>query len=147
MHMAPEDPLEARNMQGRVWWVTTLSAGVTNIVEEIVKEFIEGKLKRATISTIQNRLTLVADSVQTNRRQALRVFFDYNSYNLNVQDPAGYGGDLSSYLTPSARTEANQRLVAARDRADLALAAEARGDHKEAIRQWHIILGSRFPIS
>lgn len=81
----------------------------------------------------------------TNRRTALRLFFDYNQYNLSVQDPAGYGGDLSTYLTPNARTLVNTGLGAARDRADLAIAAEDRGDARESIRQWGIILGSRFP--
>ncbi|WAC90167.1 SMODS domain-containing nucleotidyltransferase [Mycobacterium sp. Aquia_213] len=81
----------------------------------------------------------------TNRREALRLFFDYNQYNLSVQDPAGYGGDLSTYLTSTNRTLVNAALGAARDRADLALAAENRGDARESIRQWGIILGSRFP--
>ncbi|MFF8770109.1 hypothetical protein [Kitasatospora sp. NPDC015120] len=78
-------------------------------------------------------------------RTALRVFFDYNLYNLSVQDPAGCSGDLSSYLTQSNRDAANESLKAARDRADLALAAERRGDHREAIRLWRIILGNDFP--
>lgn len=81
----------------------------------------------------------------SNRRTALRLFFDYNRYNLTVQDPAGYGGDLSSYLTWTTRDLVNTALGAARDRADLAIAAEDRGDHREAIRHWGIILGSRFP--
>ncbi|MBA0045409.1 hypothetical protein [Mycobacteroides sp. LB1] len=81
----------------------------------------------------------------TNRREALRSFFNYNQHNLSVEDPAGYGGDLSSYLTWTTRDLVNTALGAARDRADLALAAENRGDHREAIRHWGIILGSRFP--
>ncbi|MFF7587638.1 hypothetical protein ACFZCK_09150 [Kitasatospora purpeofusca] len=81
-----------------------------------------------------------------NSRTALRLFFDYNLYNLSVQDPAGFSGDLSSYLTQSNRDAVNDGLKAARDRADLALAAENRGDHREAIRLWRIILGNDFPI-
>lgn len=82
----------------------------------------------------------------TNRRSALRLFFDFNQYYLSVQDPSGYGGDLSSYLTTTNRGLVNAALGSARDRADLALAAESRGDHRESIRHWGIILGSRFPI-
>jgi hypothetical protein len=81
----------------------------------------------------------------TNSRSALQVFFDYNHHNLSVEDPAGYSGDLSSYLTSTARTAVKDSFKAARERADLALAAEERGDHKEAIRQWGIILGDHFP--
>ncbi|MFF2142088.1 hypothetical protein [Kitasatospora sp. NPDC058190] len=84
-------------------------------------------------------------SMGTNYRTALRLFFDYNHYNLSVQDPAGYSGDLSSYLTWNAKSDVNDSFKAARDRADLALAAEDRGDHREAIRHWGIILGKSFP--
>lgn len=81
----------------------------------------------------------------TNSRTALRLFFDYNQYNLSVQDPAGYSGDLSSYLTTSSRQAVNDSLGAARDRADLAIAAENAGNQAEAIRLWRIILGDHFP--
>ncbi|WP_407334678.1 SMODS domain-containing nucleotidyltransferase [Dietzia kunjamensis] len=84
-------------------------------------------------------------SLGANRRTALRMFFDHNQYNLSVLDPAGFGGDISNYLTDSARSLVNQSLGSARARADLAIAAEDRGDHEEAIRQWGIILGDRFP--
>lgn len=84
-------------------------------------------------------------SMGTNSRTALRLFFDYNHQFLSVQDPAGYSGDLSTYLTQANRTAVNDSLKSARDRADLALAAEDRGDHKEAIRLWRIILGDGFP--
>lgn len=82
----------------------------------------------------------------TNSRTALRLFFDYNYQNLSVQDPAGYSGDLSSYLNVFSRGAVNDSLAKARDRADLAIAAENRGDHKEAIRLWRIILGDKFPV-
>ncbi|MDX3337072.1 hypothetical protein PV409_03745 [Streptomyces sp. ME02-6979.5a] len=81
-----------------------------------------------------------------NSREALRLFFDYNLYNLSVQDPAGFSGDLSTYLSWASKDAANDSLKSARDRVDLALAAENRGDHREAIRLWRIILGNDFPM-
>ncbi|WP_155981248.1 SMODS domain-containing nucleotidyltransferase [Nocardia sp. BMG111209] len=84
-------------------------------------------------------------SLGTNNRKALQVFFNYNRQNLSVQDPAGYGGDIATYLAWGARDAVNAALLSARNRADDALAAEERGDHKEAIRQWRIVLGSDFP--
>ena len=80
-----------------------------------------------------------------NSRTALRLFFDYNLYNLSVEDPAGFSGDLSTYLNQAGRTAVNDSLRSARDRADLALEAEKRGDHREAIRLWRIIFGNDFP--
>ncbi|MFJ7327016.1 hypothetical protein ACIQVN_12310 [Streptomyces cyaneofuscatus] len=82
----------------------------------------------------------------SNPRTALRLFFDYNYNNLSVQDPAGFSGDLSSYLTQVNRIAVNDGLKSARGRADLALEAENRGDHQEAMRLWRIILGSDFPM-
>ncbi|MDT0309684.1 hypothetical protein RM780_22385 [Streptomyces sp. DSM 44917] len=76
---------------------------------------------------------------------ALRLFFDYNHQFLSVQDPAGYSGDLSTYLTSTKRDAVNDSLKSARDRADLALEAERDGNHREAIRLWRIILGDQFP--
>lgn len=84
-------------------------------------------------------------SLGPNSRTALRLFFDYNHNYLSVQDPAGYSGDLSSSLSWASRTAINDSLAKARDRADLAIEAENRGDHREAIRLWRIILGNDFP--
>ncbi|WP_431774558.1 SMODS domain-containing nucleotidyltransferase [Streptomyces cucumeris] len=84
-------------------------------------------------------------SMSGDSRKALQLFFDYNHYNLSVQDPAGYSGDLSSYLTSSNRDAVNASLASARDRANLALAAERDGDHRESIRLWRIVLGGDFP--
>ncbi|MFE5093668.1 hypothetical protein ACFRCI_25765 [Streptomyces sp. NPDC056638] len=91
---------------------------------------------------------LVARTYRTlgnNSRSALRLFFDYNYCNLSVQDPAGFSGDLASYLTQANRIAVNDSLKRARERVDLDLAAESRGDHREAIRLWRIILGDDFP--
>ncbi|MDV7091012.1 SMODS domain-containing nucleotidyltransferase [Rhodococcus opacus] len=78
-------------------------------------------------------------------RDGLRKFFNHNIHNLTVPDPAGHSVDLSSYLTPTACSAVHTSMTAARDRADLALSAEKRGDHAEAIRHWRIILGAQFP--
>ncbi|WP_369028998.1 SMODS domain-containing nucleotidyltransferase [Streptomyces adonidis] len=85
-------------------------------------------------------------TLTTDSRDALRLFFSHNRNNLSVIDPAGHSGDLSSSLTWSARADINNSLATALNRADLAIQAERRGDHREAIRLWGIILGSRFPI-
>ncbi|MFJ3809578.1 hypothetical protein ACIPWE_24915 [Streptomyces sp. NPDC090073] len=84
-------------------------------------------------------------TLSNNSRTALRLFFDHNLHNLSVQDPAGFSGDLSTYLGWASRDAVNESLKRARDKADLALTAENRGDHREAIRLWRIILGNDFP--
>lgn len=78
-------------------------------------------------------------------RKACELFFQWAQSNLAVSDPAGHGGDLSSYLSYSARIALISNLESARQRAAKANAAEATGDHEEAIRLWRIIFGSEFP--
>lgn len=111
----------------------------------VVKQWNKAHSSRLSSFHMEMLAARTFSSLGSNRREALRAFFDHNYCNLSAQDPAGYGGDLSSYLTYPAREVVNASLKAARDRADLALAAENSGDHKESIRQWGIVLGSRFP--
>lgn len=87
----------------------------------------------------------VFSSLGSDSRDACEKFFEWAQNNLTVIDPAGYGGDLSSYLTPAARTALLLNLESARGRAARANAAEASGDHQEAIRLWRIIFGDEFP--
>lgn len=131
-------------------YITARSAELKNNLRRfvvVVKQWNQAHSSRLSSFHLEMLAARTFGSLGTNRRQALRLFFDYNSYNLSVQDPAGHGGDVSSYLSPKRVAEVNQSLIAARDRADLALGAENRGDHDEANRLWRITLGSRFPTS
>ena len=86
-------------------------------------------------------------SLGSNYRDALQKFFEWAPRYLNVSDPGGQGGDLSTYLTWTGRQNLIQALNTAADRAKKANEAEARGDHAEAKRLWRIILGDTFPTS
>ncbi len=86
-------------------------------------------------------------SLGSNYRDALQKFFEWAPSYLNVSDPGGQGGDLSSYLTWTGRQNLIQALNTAADRAKKANEAEASGDHAEAKRLWRIILGDEFPTS
>lgn len=84
-------------------------------------------------------------SLGNNSREALWRFFQWAPPRLSAVDPAGHGGDLSSYLTPARHTNLVANLKSAEHRASLAIDAENAGNHAEAIRLWRIILGSEFP--
>lgn len=86
-------------------------------------------------------------SLGSNYRDALQKFFEWAPNCLSVTDPGGQSGDLSGYLTWTARDQLKQALSSANDRASKALAAEARADHAEAKRLWKIILGDDFPTN
>lgn len=89
----------------------------------------------------------VFSSLGSNYRDALHKFFLWAPNHLDVFDPGGQGGSLSSYLTWTGRQDLLTALASAEKRAQQALDAEGRGDHIEAKRLWRIILGSEFPLS
>jgi Second Messenger Oligonucleotide or Dinucleotide Synthetase domain len=84
-------------------------------------------------------------AVGGNHRDALKCFFDWAPRYISVSDPAGHSGTLDAYLTQPARIAISARLGSALDRAKLAQAADAKGDHAEAKRLWRIELGDEFP--
>ena len=89
----------------------------------------------------------VFSSLGTNYRDALQKFFEWAPNHLSVSDPGGQSGELSTYLTWSAKQALVQALGAAAERAKKANEAESRGDHAEAKRLWKIVLGDSFPTS
>lgn len=91
---------------------------------------------------------VIANTFKTlgsNWRINLARFFEWAPQHIDAYDPAGYGGNLSSYLTFNERQALLSRLNTAADRAAVALEAENNGNHEEAIRLWRIELGSEFP--
>jgi len=87
----------------------------------------------------------VFSSMSGNHRDGLAKFFEWAQTRLTVSDPGGHGGDLSGYLSWSARQDVIASFASARTRAAAAQAAEASGNHAEAKRLWRIVLGSDFP--
>jgi len=84
-------------------------------------------------------------SLGSNRADAIAKFFVWAQNHIDVFDPAGYSGNLSSYLTVLTRLNLTSRLASAAARANNAIAAELRGDNREAIRLWRIEFGNEFP--
>ena len=84
-------------------------------------------------------------SVGTNYRDAVAKFFEWAPQHLDVEDPAGHSGMLSSYLTRQSRESLVDRLQEAMQRARRAQSAEEVGNHAEAKRLWSIELGDEFP--
>lgn len=94
---------------------------------------------------IEVMIATVFSSLGRDSRDACEKFFQWGQNYLDVNDPAGYGGNLASYQTWSTRQSVLSNMESARQRAANANAAEARGDHAEAIRLWRIIFGGEFP--
>ncbi|MGD1082185.1 MAG: nucleotidyltransferase domain-containing protein [Candidatus Sulfotelmatobacter sp.] len=62
-----------------------------------------------------------------------------------MQDPAGLGGAIDSYLSWDDRTRTRQRLDSAAQDAQIALRHAGRGDHYSSINKWRDIFGDPFP--
>lgn len=86
-------------------------------------------------------------SLGSGRQNALASFFQWAPNHLDVNDPGGQSGNLSSYLTWGRRQEVLESLAAAAGRAQKAQVAEALGNHIESKRLWRIILGDSFPMN
>jgi predicted nucleotidyltransferase len=84
-------------------------------------------------------------SVGSDYRAAMKVFFESAPGRITVADPAGHSGNLDDYLTSADRTAIKSRFTEALDRAQKAIAAEAQSNHTEAKRLWRIELGDEFP--
>lgn len=112
---------------------------------KIVKQWNRAHSSRLHSFHLEMLAARTFSTLGSDTRAALKVFFNYNHYNLSVQDPAGHSGDLSSYLTTIQRQAVYDSLGTAYDQATRAKQAELDGDHREAIRLWRIILGADFP--
>lgn len=114
-------------------------------VVRLAKAWNRAHSKRFRSFHLETVAARMFSSLASNYRDALQKFFEWAPNWLYVNDPGGYGGDLSSYLTPTGRQNLIDALNSAAVRARKANEAEARGDHTEAKRLWRIILGTSFP--
>jgi hypothetical protein len=111
----------------------------------LIKKWNVAHSKRLQSFHVETMAANSFGSLSSNKRTSLQKFFEWGFGHIDVADPGGYSGSLSSYLSWSAREDVRRSFVSANERATKALEAEARGDHVEAKRLWKIILGSSFP--
>ena len=50
------------------WWVTTVSLGITKIVEEVIENEIEGRLKQAILDQVKQVIASVVDDLPASLR-------------------------------------------------------------------------------
>jgi hypothetical protein len=113
----------------------------------LIKSWNRAHSKRMRSFHLETVTGTLFSSLGSNYRNGLQSFFEWAPNWLNVNDPGGQSGSLSSYLTSSGRQDLLTALSTAADRAKRANEAEASGDHAEAKRLWKIILGDDFPTS
>lgn len=112
----------------------------------LLKKWNGAHSKRLRSYHLETMAATMFRSLGASRQQGLARFFEWAPNWLDVNDPGGQSGNLSSYLGYGiARTDAQQSLRSAHDRATRALAAEGEGDHVEAKRLWGIVLGTTLP--
>ncbi|CAL9642033.1 hypothetical protein SUDANB95_06343 [Actinosynnema sp. ALI-1.44] len=111
----------------------------------LLKKWNKAHSKRLTSFHLETVVASCFSKLSSNHRSNLADFFRWAANHLDVQDPGGHSGYLSSYLGWSSRDEVTRSFSTALTRAELALEKESEGDHTEAKRQWGIILGEGFP--
>lgn len=87
----------------------------------------------------------VFGSMSASLRQNVQFFFLHASRYIDVDEPAGYGGNLASGWSMQKRREVQTGFVNAHSRVNNALQADAVGNSAEAIRQWRLVFGPHFP--
>ena len=111
----------------------------------LIKMWNRSHSKRMKSFHLETVAGTLFSSLGCNHRDGLQRFFEWAPNWLNVNDPGGQSGNLSSYLTSSGRVDLLTSLALASDRAKRANEAESSGDHVEAKRLWKITLGDDFP--
>lgn len=111
----------------------------------LLKKWNNAHSKRIRSFHLETMAATAFSSLNGNRQDALAKFFQWAPANLDVSDPGGQSGLLTTSLSWSERKEILKSFQSAADRAAKAMEAEARGDHAESKRLWGIILGSVFP--
>jgi hypothetical protein len=111
----------------------------------LLKKWNGAHSKRLQSFHLETMAAHTFSELSSNRRVSLQKFFEWGGQHLDVADPGGQSGSLSSYLSWSVRDDVRRSFDAACDRAVKAIAAESAGDHEEAKRLWRIVLGDGFP--
>lgn len=113
---------------------------------KLVKKWNSEHSSRLSSFHLETMTGAMFSSLMTYQDLNLRDFFQKAPNWLDVHDPGGQSGALSSYLTYTARTDAIKSFQAAYDLAVEARRYEDEGDHTTAIVKWRRILGSDFPF-
>lgn len=111
----------------------------------LLKKWNDAHSKRFRSYHLETVAGAVFKTLGSNRQAGLASFFAWAPNHLDVSDPGGQSGSLSTYLSGQARAEAIESLRAAADRARRARGAEAVGNHDESNRLWRILLGREYP--
>ena len=87
----------------------------------------------------------ILPTLTKNSRVDLDNFFRLAIDNIGVQDPDGFGGDLSQTLTREKISLIRDLLITSADRSRKAINAEYEGNARECFRLWRVLLGEEFP--
>ena len=76
---------------------------------------------------------------------AVREFFKSAQYRIDVMDPAGFGGNVGSYLSPTDRSDVISRFASAYKRASDAIDYDSNGSTSKAFDRWALVFGTYWP--
>ena len=126
---------------------TTTVGSSLPIIIKLLKRWNKVHSNRLASYHLEVMVATVFKTVGINHRDAVKCFFEWAPTWIDVKDPAGHSGVLSTYLTQPIRQALLSRLAEALGRTRRALDAEAAGKHDEAKQLWRVELGDEFPSS
>lgn len=112
---------------------------------KLAKKWNNEHSSRLSSFHLETMVAAMFSSLGTYQDLNLRDFFQYAPSWLDVNDPGGQSGVLSTYLTYNARNDTIRSLQAAYSIAVEARECEQNNDHATAIAKWRRILGADFP--
>ena len=133
--------------QHRIWVAhrhKALNNQLTRFVR-MLKQWNRAHSQRLSSFHLEVMVGSMFTMLSNNSRSNSALFFAKAAGFLDVEDPAGQTGKLTTGMTPLQRFATLQSFKAAAERAASAQNAERRGNPKEAIRLWRIVFGDSFP--
>lgn len=121
-----------------------LSYRLTPLVK-LLKQWNQSHSHRLNSFHLETMAASMFSGLSLNQQENLGRFFEWAPNYLDVSDPGGCSGNLSTYLGWNSRKEVMSSFETAALRAHQALEAEASKDYAESNRQWRVILGKSFP--
>lgn len=132
---------------GTQWYLDknkALGSNLTPLVR-LLKKWNQNHSKRLRSFHLETIAANVFSSLSSNPKNGLLRFFEWAPGALNVEDPGGQSGILSTYLNQFSRSEVMKSLDLAHDRVARAIEAEEKDKMDDAFALWQMVLGPDFP--
>lgn len=120
------------------------SGGKLRLVSQLIKGWRYGREPPFDVSSFYTDMLLASSDIASGVKSYGECLYEFfaelaRREGRGLRDPEGIAGVIPATTSVPARARLVAASITARDRAAVALDAEARGDFAEAVRQWSIV--------